>query len=77
VIDRALEEHHRFGERAHRSRVRAGRPPLDGRTIVVARKDGTEDIPVAKVTSIKGDTVNLNDGTKSRSVKAEAIIATK
>ena len=45
--------------------------------IVVQRAKGTEDITVAKVTSVKGDTVNFNDGAKSRSVKLEAIIATK
>lgn len=50
---------------------------ITGRTIVVQRKDRTEDIKVAKVTSIKAGTVNFNDGDKSRSVKAEAIIATK
>lgn len=53
------------------------RDAIAGRTIVVQRQKGTEDIPVAKVTSVKGGTVNLNDGNKSRSVKAEAIIGTK
>ena len=48
-----------------------------GRTIVVQRADATEDIKVAKVTSVKAGTVNLNDGDKSRAVKAEAIIAIK
>lgn len=41
------------------------------------RRQGTEDIPVAKVTSVNGGTVNFNDGNKSRSVNAEAIIGTK
>lgn len=50
---------------------------LTGKTIVVQRKDRTEDIKVAKVTSLKNGTVNFSDGNKSRSVKAEAIIATK
>lgn len=50
---------------------------ITGRTIVVQRKDRTEDITVAKVTSIKAGTINFNDGDKSRAVKAEAIIATK
>ncbi|MGI9121201.1 MAG: hypothetical protein ACR2G7_13975 [Acidimicrobiales bacterium] len=53
------------------------REAITGRTIVVQRKDRTEDIAVAKVTSAKAGTVNFNDGDKSRSVKAEAIIATK
>lgn len=44
------------------------------RTIVVQRKDGTEDIYVAKVNSIKEGSVNFNDGDKSRSVKAAAIV---
>lgn len=48
-----------------------------GHTVVVQRAKGTEDITVAKVTSIKAGTVNLHDGNKSRSVKAEAIIAIK
>jgi hypothetical protein len=42
---------------------------------VVQRKGGTEDITVAKVTSLKNGTVNFNDGNKSRAVKADAIIA--
>ena len=53
------------------------REAITGKTIVVQRKDRTEDIKVAKVTSTKAGTVNFNDGDKSRSVKAEAIIATK
>lgn len=32
---------------------------------------------MAKVTSVKDGTVNFNDGNKSRTVKAAAIIATK
>ncbi len=54
------------------------RKAIIGRTIVVQRKgDATEDIAVAKVTSLKNGTVNFNDGNKSRAVKADAIIATK
>lgn len=53
------------------------RKAVVGKVIVVQRKGGTEDIKVAKVTSIKDGTVNFHDGNKSRSVKAEAIIATK
>ena len=49
-----------------------------GHTIDVQRQgDKTEAIPVAKVTSIKGGTINFNDGDKSRSVKADAILGTK
>ena len=48
-----------------------------GRRIVVQRKDGTETIKVARVTSLKAGTVNFNDGNKSRSVKLEAILAVK
>ncbi len=48
-----------------------------GKRIVVQRKDGTETIKVARVTSLKAGTVNFNDGNKSRSVKLEAIIAVK
>ena len=51
------------------------RDAIVGRTIVVQRAKATEDIKVAKVTSIKDGTVNLHDGDKSRAVKAEAIIA--
>lgn len=53
------------------------RQAIVGRTIVVQRAKGTEDITVAKVTSIKAGTVNFHDGDKSRSVKAEAIVAIK
>lgn len=53
------------------------REALVGRTIVAQRADHTESIPVAKVTSVKAGTVNFNDGSKSRSVKAAAIIAVK
>ena len=53
------------------------RDALVGRTIIVQRKDGTEKINVAKVTSVKDGTINFNDGNKSRSVKATAVIATK
>ena len=54
------------------------RAAITGKTIVVQRKgDKTETITVAKVTSAKAGTVNFNDGDKSRSVKAESIIATK
>lgn len=53
------------------------REAVEGRTVVVQRRNGTEDIPVAKVTSLNEGTVNFNDGDKSRSVKASAILATK
>ncbi len=46
-----------------------------GRTILVERKGGKhEPIAVAKVTSVKDGTVNLHDGSKSRSVAAAAIV---
>ncbi len=51
------------------------RDAIVGRTIVVQRAKTTEEIAVAKVTSLKDGTVNLHDGDKSRAVKAEAIIA--
>lgn len=51
------------------------RATLVGKTMTVQRKNGTEEIPVTKVTSLKGETVNFNDGNKARSVKAPAIIA--
>jgi hypothetical protein len=50
---------------------------IAGHRIVVQRKDGTETIKVARVTSIKNGTVNFNDGNKSRAVNAEAILAIK
>jgi hypothetical protein len=53
------------------------RKALVGKTAVVQRAKGTEDIAVAKVTSVKAGTINLHDGNKARSIKAEAIIATK
>lgn len=54
------------------------RDAIAGRTIVVQRQGNkTEDIKVAKVTSVKNGTVNFNDGDKGRSVTAEAILATK
>lgn len=54
------------------------REAIVDKTIVVQRtKDRTEDIKVAKVSSVKNGTVNFHDGDKSRAVKAEAIIATK
>lgn len=53
------------------------RDAITGKTIIVQRKDTTEKIAVAKVTSVKDGTVNFNDGSKSRSVKAVAIVATK
>jgi len=54
--------------------LEAVRELIDGRTIVVQRRDGTEDIYVAKVISIKGDTINLNDGDKARSVRNSTVI---
>lgn len=53
------------------------RQAIVGRTIVVQRPKGTEDIAVAKVTSLKNGTVNLSDGAKSRSIKAAAIVAVR
>lgn len=53
------------------------RDAIVGRTIVVQRAKATEDIHVAKITSVKNGTVNLHDGNKARSVKAEAIVAVK
>lgn len=53
------------------------REAIGGRTIVVQRAKGTEDITVAKVTSLKNGNVSFNDGNKARTVKAEAIVATK
>lgn len=54
------------------------RESIVGKTITVQRSNGkTEAIHVERVTSLKGDTINFNDGAKSRSVKAEAVIATK
>lgn len=57
--------------------VTAIRKAILGKTIIVQRAKGNEDIAVAKVTSLKDGTVNFNDGNKARSVKAAAIIATK
>lgn len=57
--------------------LEAVRDAIEGHTIVVTRKTGTEDIPVAKVTSVKDDTVNFNDGDKGRAVKLAAITAAK
>ena len=53
------------------------RKTIAGHSILVQRKDGTETIKVARVTSVKNGTVNFNDGNKSRAVKAEAILAIK
>jgi hypothetical protein len=53
------------------------RKAIAGRTIIVERKNGTEQIPVAKVTSIKDGTINFHDGNKARSVKATAVVACK
>jgi hypothetical protein len=53
------------------------RDAIVGKTIIVQRKDTTEKIKVARVTSVKNGTINFNDGDKARSVKANAIIATK
>ena len=53
----------------------AVRTAIAGKTITVERKTGTELIPCVKVTSVKGDTINFNDGNKARSVKASAVIA--
>jgi hypothetical protein len=49
---------------------------LAGRTIVVQRKgDHQESIPVAKVTSVKNGNISFNDGAKTRTVKAAAVVA--
>lgn len=53
------------------------RKAIAGRTIVVERKTGNQEIAVAKVTSMKDGNVNFSDGDKSRTVKATAIIAIK
>jgi hypothetical protein len=54
------------------------RKAIVGKVIVVQRQGNcTEEMPVAKVTSLSKGTVNFSDGSKSRSVKAAAIIATK
>jgi hypothetical protein len=53
------------------------REAIAGRTIIVERKNGNEEIAVAKVTSVKDGNINLSDGNKSRTVKATAIIAVK
>ena len=54
------------------------RKAIVGRTITVQRAgDKTEAISVVKVTSVKNGTVNFNDGNKSRSVKATAVLAAK
>ena len=53
------------------------RTAIAGHRIVVQRGERTEDIPVARVTSVKQGTVNFHDGAKSRSVKATAIVAVK
>lgn len=56
----------------------AVRKAIVGKVIIVQRQGGrTEEVPVAKVTSLKVGTINFSDGDKSRSVKASAIIATK
>lgn len=55
------------------------RDTLVGRTLVVDRGDDrtdrTERIACAKVTSLKDGTINFNDGSKRRSVKATAVVA--
>lgn len=53
------------------------REAIAGHSIVLQRGERTETITVARVTSVKAGTVNLNDGNKSRSVKATAIVAVK
>lgn len=54
------------------------RKAIVGKVIVVQRQGNrTEEIPVAKVASLKAGTVSFSDGDKTRSVKAAAIIATK
>jgi hypothetical protein len=56
----------------------AVRKAIVGKVIIVQRQGGrTEDMPVAKVVSLSKGTVSFNDGSKARSVKAAAIIATK
>lgn len=53
----------------------AVRAAVVGHTIVVQRKDRTEEINCVRVTSVKAGTVNFNDGNKARTVKTDAIIA--
>ncbi len=55
----------------------AVREAIVGKTIVVQRRQGTEAIAVAKVTSVKGGAINLSDGAKARTVKAEAVLGTR
>ncbi len=51
---------------------------LTGRTIVVRRKgDHQEPIPVAKVTSLRNGSISFNDGAKTRTVKATAVVAVR
>lgn len=74
------------------ARSKSGLPPVDltdltltdvrdaiaGKTITVERKNGTERISVAKVTSVKNGTINFNDPDgKRRSVKASAVVAAR
>ena len=57
--------------------VEAVRTAIAGRTIIVERKTGNEEIAVAKVTSVKDGTINFHDGDKARSVKAASVVAVK
>ncbi len=51
---------------------------LTGRTIVVQRKgDHQEQIKVAKVTSLRNGSISFNDGAKTRTVKATAVVAVR
>ncbi len=57
--------------------LEAIRDLITERTIIVERANGMEDIFIARVTSLKGDTVNINDGNKSRSVKVSSVIGVR
>lgn len=50
---------------------------LTGRAIIVQRKDHQEQIEVAKVTSLRNGSINFNDGAKTRTVKATAVVAVR
>ena len=45
--------------------VEAVRKAIAGRSVIVERKTGNEEIAVAKVTSVKDGTINFHDGDKA------------
>jgi hypothetical protein len=54
------------------------RKALVGKVAIVQRSHGkTEEVNVVRVTSVSKGNVNFNDGHKSRTVKLEAIVATR